>query len=153
MTASTTSWSPRRWTARAPLAHRLNSLITSDQAVSDLRCYFGTGLLDEAVPFTGSRFEHLAGGGDCQAVANVVTADDLIAVQTLSVRIPAQVAVELLEGDLGVRLSAAKQRSLRRRHGRDRTPASEQVTVPASGIPPPGRFCDHFGGQGGQLSV
>ncbi|WP_406130679.1 DUF6308 family protein [Streptomyces canus] len=38
------------------------------------------------MPFTGSRFEHLAGGGDRQAVANVVTADDLIAVQTLSVR-------------------------------------------------------------------
>ncbi|WP_245936397.1 DUF6308 family protein [Streptomyces cahuitamycinicus] len=36
---------------------------------------------------TGSRFEHLAGGGDRQAVANTVTADDLIAVQTLSVRI------------------------------------------------------------------
>ncbi|WP_405776585.1 DUF6308 family protein [Streptomyces sp. NBC_01538] len=91
--------------SQPPLAHRLNSLITSDQAVSDLRCYFGTGLFDEAVPFTGSRFEHLAGGGDCQAVANVVTADDLIAVQTLSVRIPGQVAVELLEGALGVRLS------------------------------------------------
>ncbi|MFF7169429.1 DUF6308 family protein [Streptomyces pseudovenezuelae] len=57
------------------------------------------------MPFTGSRFEHLAGGGDRQAVANVVTADDLIAVQTLPVRIPVQVAVELLEGDLGVRLS------------------------------------------------
>ncbi|MER6314201.1 DUF6308 family protein [Streptomyces sp. NPDC001581] len=90
--------------SRPPLTHRLSSLITSDQAVSDLRCYFGTGR-DEAVPFTGSRFEHLAGGGDRQAVANVVTADDLIAVQTLSVRIPAQVAVDLLEGDLGVRLS------------------------------------------------
>lgn len=72
--------------SQPPLAHRLNSLITSDQAISDLRCYFGTGLLDKAVPFTGSRFEHLAGGGDRQAVANVVTADDLIAVQTLSVR-------------------------------------------------------------------
>lgn len=91
--------------SQPPLAHRLNGLITSDQAVSDLRCYFGAGLLDEEVPFTGSRFEHLAGGGDRQAVARVVTADDLIAVQTLSVRIPAQVAVELLEGDLGVRLS------------------------------------------------
>ncbi|MFJ9943215.1 DUF6308 family protein [Streptomyces erythrochromogenes] len=87
------------------LHHRLSSLISSEQAVSDLRCYFGTGLPDDAVPFTGSRFEHLAGGGDRQAVASVVTADDLIAVQTLSVRIPAQVAVDLLEGDLGVRLS------------------------------------------------
>ncbi|MFD9078368.1 DUF6308 family protein [Streptomyces erythrochromogenes] len=89
------------------LRHRLSSLISSEQAVSDLRSYFGTGPLDEAVPFTftGRRFEHLAGGGDRQAVANVVTADDLIAVQTLSVRVPAEVALDLLEGDLGVRLS------------------------------------------------
>ncbi|MFM9552583.1 DUF6308 family protein [Streptomyces caniscabiei] len=58
------------------------------------------GLLDEAVPFTGSRFEYLAGGGDRQAVANAVTADDLIAVQTLSVGTPAQVAVARLKATL-----------------------------------------------------
>jgi hypothetical protein len=91
--------------SQPPLIHRLSRLITSDQAVSNLRRYFGTGQLREAAPFTGSRFEHLAGGGGRQAVANVVTADDLIAVQTLSVRIPAQAALDLLEGDLGVRLS------------------------------------------------
>ncbi|MFF8971904.1 DUF6308 family protein [Streptomyces sp. NPDC014995] len=91
--------------SQSPLIHRLSSLITSDQAVSNLRRYFGTGQLPEAAPFTGSRFEQLAGGGGRQAVANVVTADDLIAVQTLSVRIPAQAALDLLEGDLGVRLS------------------------------------------------
>lgn len=34
-----------------------------------------------------------------------MTADDLIAVQTLSVRIPAQAALDLLEGDLAVRVS------------------------------------------------
>ncbi|MER5536812.1 DUF6308 family protein [Streptomyces mirabilis] len=85
------------------LTHQLGSLITSDQAVSNLQRYFGTGLPREAVPFTGSRFEHLAGGGDRPAVANSVTADDLIAVQTVSVRIPAQAAPDLLEGDLGVR--------------------------------------------------
>jgi hypothetical protein len=33
-----------------------------------------------------------------------VTADDLIEVQTLSVRIPARAALDLLEGDLGVRV-------------------------------------------------
>ncbi|MFJ4277196.1 DUF6308 family protein [Streptomyces massasporeus] len=91
--------------SQSPIIHRLSSLITSDQAVSYLRRYFGTGQLPEAAPFTGSRFEHLTGGGGRQAVANVVTADDLIAVQTLSVRIPAQAALDLLEGDLGVRLS------------------------------------------------
>ena len=91
--------------SQSPLTHRLSSLITSDQAVSDLRRHFGTSLLQEAAPFTGSRFEHLAGGGDREPVANVVTADDLIAVETLSVRIPAQAALDLLEGDLGLRLS------------------------------------------------
>jgi hypothetical protein len=34
-----------------------------------------------------------------------VAADDLVAVQTLSVRIPAQAALDLLEGDLAVRVS------------------------------------------------
>lgn len=91
--------------SQPPLAHRLSSLIASDQAVPNLRRYFGISLDLETVPFTGSRFEHLAGRGDRQPVANVVTADDLIAVQTLSVRIPAQVALDLLEGDLGLRMS------------------------------------------------
>jgi len=91
--------------SQPPLSHRLSSLIASDQAVSNLRRYFGTSMLPEVEPFTGSRFEHLAGGGDRQPVVNLVTADDLIAVQTLSVRIPARVAIDLLEGDLGLRLS------------------------------------------------
>ncbi|MFE2375277.1 DUF6308 family protein [Streptomyces sp. NPDC059398] len=71
----------------------------------NLQRYFGTSHFHEAVPFTGSRFEHLAGGGDREPVANVLTADDLIAVQTLSVRIPAEAALDLLEGELGLRLS------------------------------------------------
>ncbi|WAU84592.1 DUF6308 family protein [Streptomyces sp. Qhu-G9] len=87
--------------APPPLDHRLRALVTSDRAVSDLRQYFGTGGQPGAVPFTGSRFEYLAGGGDRPAVANAVTADDLIAVQTLSVRIPVRAALDLLEGDLG----------------------------------------------------
>ncbi|MFD5877344.1 DUF6308 family protein [Streptomyces yangpuensis] len=87
---------PRRLVAalsQASFSHRLASLVASDQAIPDLRRYFGTGLPCVTAPFTGSRFEHLAGGGDRPAVANPVTAEDLIAVQTLSVRIPAQVAL------------------------------------------------------------
>ncbi|WP_234381329.1 DUF6308 family protein [Streptomyces sp. NRRL F-5122] len=71
----------------------------------DLRRYFGIDLQPGAVPFTGSRFEHLAGGGDRLEAANVLTADDLIAVQTLSVTIPTQTALDLLGGDLGPQLS------------------------------------------------
>ncbi|WP_229695668.1 DUF6308 family protein [Streptomyces lacrimifluminis] len=55
--------------------------------------------------FTGSRFEHLAGGGDRPEVANRFTAEDLVAVQTLSVTVPASVALDILEGPLGARLS------------------------------------------------
>ncbi|MFD7630546.1 DUF6308 family protein [Streptomyces sp. NPDC059851] len=87
-----------------PLNHRLSDLLTSPGAVPHLRRYFGTGPSHDA-PFTGSRFEHLAGGGDRPAVANRVTADDLIAVQTLSVRVPAAAALDLLEGELGTHMS------------------------------------------------
>ncbi|WP_232839073.1 DUF6308 family protein [Streptomyces triticisoli] len=48
----------------------------------------------------------MAGGGDRPTAANVVTADDLIAVQTLSVTIPGEAALDLLEGDVGGQLSA-----------------------------------------------
>ncbi|MFJ6011724.1 DUF6308 family protein [Streptomyces sp. NPDC092952] len=88
-----------------PLVQRLRDLVTSDQAVTDLRRYFGTDPHHDAMLFTGGRFERLAGGGDREEVANEVTSDDLIAVQTLSVRVPAQVALDILEGHLGDRLS------------------------------------------------
>ncbi|MGW5638523.1 DUF6308 family protein [Streptomyces sp. NPDC003832] len=73
--------------------------------MGDLRRYFGIGLSPGTVAFTGSRFEHLAGGGDRPEVADRITAEDLVAVQTLSVTVPAPVALDILEGPLGVRLS------------------------------------------------
>ncbi|MER6678136.1 DUF6308 family protein [Streptomyces sp. NPDC000983] len=73
--------------------------------MGDLRRYFGIGLPPGAAAFTGSRFEHLAGGGDRPEVADRITAEDLVAVQTLSVTVPAPVALDILEGPLGVRLS------------------------------------------------
>ncbi|MGW4874340.1 DUF6308 family protein [Streptomyces chartreusis] len=88
-----------------PLASRLHPRIAKSQAGEDLRRYFGIGQPADAASFTGRRFEQLAGGGDRPAVANVVTADDLIALQTLSVMIPAQGALDLLEGPLGLQLS------------------------------------------------
>ncbi|MFF1769066.1 DUF6308 family protein [Streptomyces sp. NPDC058249] len=88
-----------------PFTRQLNSLITSDHAAADLRRYFGIDAPPGMVPFTGSRFEHLAGGGDRPAVADVLTADDLIAVQTLSVKVPARAALDLLESDLAAQLS------------------------------------------------
>ncbi|MFR9800450.1 DUF6308 family protein [Streptomyces sp. MS06] len=86
-------------------AERLHTFITNPQAIVDLRRYFGISLPPGAVPFTGSRFEHLAGGGDRPEVADRITAEDLVAVQTLSVIVPVPVALDILEGRLGARLS------------------------------------------------
>lgn len=88
-----------------PLVELMGAFIADPQAVVDLRRYFGIDLPPDGVPFTGSRFEHLAGGGDRPEVADRVTAEDLVAVQTLSVTVPAPVALDLLEGHLGAHLS------------------------------------------------
>ncbi|MDX2581640.1 DUF6308 family protein [Streptomyces scabiei] len=91
--------------ALSPLGQRLRVLLGAERVVGDLRRYFGIDLPPDGVPYTGSRFEHLAGGGDRPEVANRFTAEDLVAVQTLSVTVPAAVALDLLEGPLGARLS------------------------------------------------
>ncbi|MEU7474242.1 DUF6308 family protein [Streptomyces sp. NPDC044984] len=50
-------------------------------------------------------FRSVQGGGDRPEVADRITAEDLVAVQTLSVIVPAPVALDILEGRLGTRLS------------------------------------------------
>ncbi|WP_327180591.1 DUF6308 family protein [Streptomyces sp. NBC_01334] len=92
-------------TSLSPLGQRLRVLLSAERVVGDLRRYFGIGMPPGGVPFTGSRFEHLAGGGDRPEVTDRFTAEDLVAVQTLSVTVPAPVALDILEGPLGVRLS------------------------------------------------
>lgn len=87
----------------------MGALLSSERVVRDLRHYFGLGVPPGWMQFTGSRFEHLAGGGDRPEVADRVTAEDLAAVQTLSVTVPAPVALDILEGPLGVRLSGLLQ--------------------------------------------
>ncbi|WP_367540215.1 DUF6308 family protein [Streptomyces globisporus] len=88
------------------VGQRLHAVLDGDRVVGDLRRYFGIGLPPGVGVFTGGRFEHLAGGGDRRQAANRFTAEDLIAVQTLSVTVtvPAPVAVDLLEGPLGTQL-------------------------------------------------
>ncbi|MFE2529086.1 DUF6308 family protein [Streptomyces sp. NPDC059382] len=86
---------------------RLRALLSSADAAAALGCYFDVDKLEGVAPsFTGSRFEHLDGGGDRAGIANTVTAADLIAVQTLSVHVPPLAALALLEGRLGGKLSA-----------------------------------------------
>jgi hypothetical protein len=89
----------------------LLDLLDNPQSAHDLREYFGVGLPPgEAPPFTGGRFERLAGGGDRPEVRDLITADDLIAVQMLSVKVRAPVSLALLEGSLGRAISAELSR-------------------------------------------
>lgn len=46
--------------------------------------------------FTGAYFERLGGGGDRPEIADVLTAEDLVAVSMLSVRVDGRAALELL---------------------------------------------------------
>jgi hypothetical protein len=80
--------------------------VESEQAVTDLRAYFAPAATPGQVPaYSGSRFEFLAGGGDRVEVADRITAEDLVAVSTLSVNVPGAVALALLEGHLGQEIS------------------------------------------------
>ncbi|MFE2988644.1 DUF6308 family protein [Streptomyces sp. NPDC059262] len=88
-----------------PFAERLRALVAAAGSVADLRRYFGMDRPPGVAAFTGARFEALGGGGDHPAVADTVTAEDLIAVQTLSVTVPATAALDLLEGHAGAQLS------------------------------------------------
>lgn len=92
----------------APLKPAQLLAVPDDQAsVQDLRSYFGLGLAPRSSPpFTGGRFEALAEGGDRPGKADSIAADDLVAVQMLSVLIPAAVALDLREGPLGDDLRA-----------------------------------------------
>jgi hypothetical protein len=81
----------------------LLQIVRDPAAERDLRGYFGEG---GARTYTGRRFEGLGGGGDRAETRDRITADDLVAIQMLSVRAPAEVAIGLLEGGLGVEISA-----------------------------------------------
>jgi hypothetical protein len=50
---------------------------------------------DRTPGFTGRRFESLGGGGDHAVTRDLITAEDLVAVQMLSVHVPADVAIDL----------------------------------------------------------
>ncbi|WP_199523908.1 DUF6308 family protein [Micromonospora craterilacus] len=73
-------------------------MLDDERSVSDLRRYFAPGA------FTGSQFEAL-GTASKALHRDVVEAEDLIAVELLNARVPAGVALDLLQGDLGLRIS------------------------------------------------
>lgn len=66
----------------------------SAEAVGHLRRYFG---LDDGAPYTGARFESLGGGGDRAEVADVITAEDIVSLSMLAIRVHALAARRLLE--------------------------------------------------------
>ncbi len=84
-----------------PLA-RLLRLVDSPEAIDDLRAYFEPARIPGTPPrFPGSRFDFVGGGGDRPEAANRITYDDLVAVTLLGAGVPGDVALQLLEGDLG----------------------------------------------------
>ncbi|MET9856205.1 DUF6308 family protein [Streptomyces sp. NPDC006450] len=91
--------------ASAGFTERLRALLSTAEAAADLRRYFDVERAGVAPAYTGSRFEHLDGGGDRADIADVVTAADLVAVQMLSVQVPPRAALALLEGRLARELS------------------------------------------------
>jgi hypothetical protein len=81
---------------------RLLTWIDDPQAIDHLHCYFEPARAQGTMPhYSGSRFEFLAGGGDRPETANQITLDDLVAVTLLSVDVPGDVTLQLLEGNLG----------------------------------------------------
>jgi hypothetical protein len=79
------------------LSTRLEKLLApagADRAAGLLREYFTPR---PAGMFTGAHFERLGGGGDRPAIADEFTAEDLLAVSMLSVRVVGDAALEILE--------------------------------------------------------
>lgn len=89
---------------------RLLQVIDDPRATEDLRKYFVPPAGPGRPPlYSGSRFESFAGGGDRPEVADRITSDDLVALTLLSVDVPGDVALQLLEGDLGTDVCAHLQ--------------------------------------------
>jgi hypothetical protein len=77
--------------------HVPDGLRDEDAAVRLVKAYFGDDPATGRVRYSGSRFELLGGGGDRPEVAYQVTAEDLIAVSMLSVRVVRYYALHVLD--------------------------------------------------------
>lgn len=89
--------------SRVPISlTELLAVVDHPQAVEDLRRYFQPDRAASRPPkYSASRFESFAGGGDAPQTASRITEDDLVAITLLSVDVPGDVALLLLEGPLG----------------------------------------------------
>lgn len=82
----------------ATFSDLLRTFLLADRAASDVEAYFA-----ESEPrYVGRNFERIAGGGDRPDRAHRITSEDLFAIQTLSVTVPPETGVQLLEGQLGL---------------------------------------------------
>jgi hypothetical protein len=100
----------------------LAGYLHADRAAADVAGYFAEPS-DSGDLYTGRHFERVGGGGDRADRAYRVTGEDLVAVQTLSVTVPPETSVQLLEGPLGLAVG---------RHLRD-IPTSMGLLDPESG--------------------
>jgi hypothetical protein len=92
--------------ATNPISGEALMKILTDKASSEnLRTYFNIGRSDSPPLYTGARFETLDGGGSREEVRDKITPWDLLAVECLGVRVPAPVALDLIDGQLGEQIS------------------------------------------------
>lgn len=93
ITDSQDVWSEVNWTAPEILSPEP---VWRDAAVAHLIKYFGATGNGVRGAFSGAEFNEIGGGGDRPEVANVITAEDIFAVNALSVSVPATHALQLL---------------------------------------------------------
>lgn len=80
-------------------------ILADSRSVPDLRRYFSLDPAPGLPLFSGRRFESLGPGCRQEDDHNRFTPADLLAVQCLSVTVPIEVALDLLDGDLGRQVS------------------------------------------------
>ncbi|MFI7528642.1 DUF6308 family protein [Nocardia salmonicida] len=83
-----------RWTLPAELERGQTAA-----AAALLRTYFCDVESDGSPRYPGAVFERFGGGGDRSEIADVFTAEDVVAVSLLSVRVPGSAALRMLERD------------------------------------------------------
>ncbi|WKG12436.1 DUF6308 family protein [Nocardia sp. PE-7] len=83
-----------RWTLPTELEHGQTAA-----AAALLRTYFCDVEADGSPRYSGAAFERFGGGGDRSEIANVFTAEDVVAVSMLNVRVPGSAALRMLERD------------------------------------------------------
>lgn len=110
-TENTGIWNTVNWTTPVIFDHG-----SRHAAAAGLVAYFAVRHGDTGPRYTGSMFTELGGGGDRPEVATVITAEDIVAVSTLSVDIRPLHSLQLL-GQTGTAEGMARTAEWRRSDG------------------------------------